>query len=986
MTFDDLELINDFVVESNEHLAEIENQLLEIEANGANINVNLMNEVFRAIHSIKGAAGFLGLTAIGALSHSLENVLNLIRERELTPTKPIVDVMLKTADQLSVLIQDISNSNGVDVSEFSQLLDEIANNLGIPDASVSAKTQMNIESEEHLVSQIAQDIGSLSPATEEDVMDREIRLAFEAREAVMPARKACKSIGVHSDTTATQSVGATDTSKPEAPVQSWISVAPSPPAPVGLKKPANTSQSAREEGSEKAESKQSVESSIQVSVTVLDQLMNLAGELVLARNQLLQTVNNLEKNNDKSASISGLDTVTAGIDQVTSELQVAIMKTRMQPLGSVFNRFPRVVRDLSTKVGKQIDLQLEGSEVEVDKTIVEMIGDPLTHLVRNSVDHGVEHGVEHPDTRLGKGKIAKGLICLRAYHQAGKVRIDIEDDGGGIDPQIIKAKALEKGVVSKDQFQRMNDRDAVRLIFHPGFSTAAQLTDIGGRGVGMDVVKTNIEKLGGTVDVDSTVNVGTIIRVTLPLTLAIVPSLIVQANGDRYAIPQSNIVELVRVRTAELKEKIGHIKNAQVLRLRGNLLPLIRLSDALDLKLVSVVPKGKSDQLEKRDGIESQTPTIDMSRNRTKATNIVVVEATQFRYGLIVDSLHESEEIVVKPLGVHLRESQSLAGATILGDGHIALILDVAGIAAHSNLTSVTEKVKRRNDTADQLAAEKEEVQTALLFTNHPTEQFAIPMSVITRIERTTQSQIDEIGGDLLMRYRDSSLPLLSLHRLLNCKPALESDNMYVVVFEVNKIEIGLIAPELSDIRELQCKIESVASDAVGVMGTFVLENRTTRYLNLFELAEKAHPQWFIERREESELVPQSFKLLLVEDSSFFRRQLRKFITSEGFNMVEAEDGELGWQRLLEENGTIDLVVSDIEMPKMNGFELCTKIRQSGQFNKLPIIALTSLSDPSDIQRGKAVGFNDYQVKMDKENLIRSITQLLKASRQLAKA
>lgn len=1008
MQFDDMELLNDFVVESNEHLAEIENQFLEIEAGGANINVDLVNQVFRAIHSIKGAAGFLGLSAVGALSHSLESVLNLVRGRELVPTPAIVDVMLRSADQLSTMMKDIGNSNDTDVTKLASLLDQIAAQLGMPDLA---------DEEDQVTSDIAGQIAELAPLLDkshtknhiaagplsnaepvEDEMDRQIRLAFQARQQSSNAaavhgteshQPAGPATAVSAPTVSPKPLFATNpVANPIAnPVaQHSQSLAPSSKAasavPPTKALPINAGSSrAENSGDGKTDPKNATDSSIRVSVNVLDRLMNLAGELVLARNQLLQTVNSKSHDLVSAGSSSGLEVVTAGIDQVTSELQEAIMQTRMQPIGTVFNRFPRVVRDLSSKLDKQIELLMEGNEVEVDKTIVEAIGDPLTHLVRNSVDHGIET----PNKRVAKGKKPCGRISLRAYHQAGKVRIDIEDDGGGIDPNVIKNKAFEKGVINEDQLQRMNDRDAVRLIFHPGFSTAAAVTDISGRGVGMDVVKTNIERLGGTVDVDSIVGLGTTIRVTLPLTLAIVPSLIIQSKGDRYAIPQSSIVELVRVRPSEAKAKLGRVKNAEVLRLRGNLLPLVRLSDALQLRQSNTPEQANPSDTHKTPsaGFEKvQSPAVSKTPPKPKAINVVVVEATQFRYGLIVDGLHESEEIVVKPLGHHLREIESLAGATILGDGHIALILDVAGIASHQNLTSISEETARANAAAASATALADELQSALIFSNHPSEFFALPMSVISRIERTTMAEIDEVGPDLLMRYRGGNLPLLVLDRLIQCKKPQPQQSFYVVVFEVHGVEVGLIAYQLSDIRNIHCHVETATSEGVGVMGTFVLDNRTTRFLNLFELAEKAHPKWFVENRQQREYNPSDYTLLLVEDSSFFRRQLKKFITSEGFQVIEAEDGALGWQKLVEANGKVDLLVSDIEMPNMNGFELCTKIRQSTQFADLPAIALTSLSDPADVARGQAVGYNDYQIKMDKESLIRSISHLISTTRK----
>jgi two-component system chemotaxis sensor kinase CheA len=361
------------------------------------------------------------------------------------------------------------------------------------------------------------------------------------------------------------------------------------------------------------------DSIVRVNVAILDRLMNLAGELVLSRNQLISAVSQGMK--------EGFEAIAARVDQVTSELQETIMQTRMQPIGSVFGRFPRVVRDLSAKLGKECSLEIEGDEVEVDKTIVEAMGDPLTHLVRNSVDHGIET----PDRRRADGKYETGTVRLRAFHQAGKVCIRIEDDGAGMDPVKLKTKAIEKGIISVEQAAMMTESESYRLIFAPGFSTASHVTDVSGRGVGMDVVKTNIEQLGGTVDIESEVGKGSAVHITLPLTLAIVPSMIIGCAGERYAVPQANSGELVRVPEAEMQQRIGVVQGAEVLRLRGALLPLVRLEKTLGLRRVD-------------------------SADRPTSANILVLETGQIRYGLLVDSLFDNEEIVVKPLGKHVRD------------------------------------------------------------------------------------------------------------------------------------------------------------------------------------------------------------------------------------------------------------------------------------------------------------------------------------------
>ncbi|MDP6444623.1 MAG: chemotaxis protein CheA, partial [Pirellulaceae bacterium] len=470
MTFDDPGLVAEFVVESNEHLADVENQLLTIESNGANVDVDLVNTVFRAVHSIKGVAGFLGLTSINNLAHSLENVLNQMRNLELAPTSENVDVMLRAADMLRNMINDVENSNDVDVSALVVELDAVSANEPTPAPAV-------------VESAAAESTAPAESATTDEPAETDEPAATAETPAVPPAV----------ETPAAEPAPAT---------------AETPPAPtkaVAKEHPADS----------KAVSKPAVESSIRVPVSVLDSLMNLAGELVLGRNQLMQTVTSLDK--------SGLEGVASRLDQVTSEMQEAIMQTRMQPIGTVFSRFTRVVRDLSNKLQKKCDLIIEGKEVEVDKSIIEAIGDPLTHLIRNSVDHGIEI----PDERAQSSKTETGTIQLRAYHKAGKVRIDIQDDGRGINSAQLKEKAVTKGLITAEQAEQMGEREAVRLIFHPGFSTAAAVSDVSGRGVGMDVVRTNIERLGGAVDVETGIGVGTTVKVTLPLTLAIIPSLIV---------------------------------------------------------------------------------------------------------------------------------------------------------------------------------------------------------------------------------------------------------------------------------------------------------------------------------------------------------------------------------------------------------------------------------------------------------------------------
>ncbi len=883
----DDDLLQEFVIESREHLADVESQLLEIESCGADVNLDLVNTVFRAVHSVKGAAGFLGLSTINELAHNLENVLNQIRNQELIPSGEVVDSLLKSADVLQNLVADVDGSNDADVSiqvaELKKILDS----------------------------------GSSADAQTQEVAETMVEISEEVTEAATP-----------------------EVSQPEATEKSDENATAATASPA---EPAATKPVPAPTESKQAAPKvphKPVESNVRVNVSILDRLMNLAGELVLGRNQLLQSVN--------ASSQDKLEAVAGRLDQVTSELQEAIMQTRMQPVGSVFNRFPRVVRDLSAKLGKQCELEIEGSEVEVDKTIIEAIGDPLTHLVRNSVDHGIEQ----PEDRLKKGKPAVGTIRLRAFHQAGKVCVRIEDNGGGIDSERIKAKAVANGLIGEAEAASMSVSDALRLIFAPGFSTAAEVTDVSGRGVGMDVVRTNIEQIGGTVDIESELGQGSAMHITLPLTLAIIPSMIVGCGQEKFAIPQTNIAELVRVPLAELGERIGNVQGAEVLRLRGALLPLVRLGKVLDID-------------ENEDAVQ-------------RSINIIVVESGQFRYGVAVDELYDSEEIVVKPLGRELKELSYLAGATILGDGHVALILDISGIAIHADLGSCEEINGQKGQ--DDATTDSDETHRLLLFNNAPDEQFAVPMACVSRIERTPVDEILNVGGKSLLPYRGGTLPLLSIEEYISAKPrSSDFTHLSVVVFNVGDREIGLISPLLNDICDVELKVDGGTLREPGVAGVIVVDGQTTRLLDLLEMTKAAHPEWV--EKYESDAEPDGEHILIAEDSAFFRRHVEQTLIDEGYTVTTACDGQDGWEKLQEMHPLPTLVVTDVEMPRMSGLEFCKAIRDDSRTDSLPVIALTSLASDDDIERGKNVGVDDYQVKLDKTNLLEAIARYAKNGR-----
>ncbi len=546
--------------------------------------------------------------------------------------------------------------------------------------------------------------------------------------------------------------------------------------------------------------------SIRVDVEMLDSLMNLVGELVLARNQIMQFTAT-----EKDATFIA---TTQHLNQLTTELQEGVMKTRMQPIGNIWNKFPRVVRDLSHSVNKQVRLEMEGKETELDKTLIEAIKDPLTHIVRNSVDHGIES----PEARQSKGKNPEGVLKLRAYHEGGQVNIDIIDDGGGIDPEKIRQKALSKSLITQQQSTKMSDREVVNLIFNPGFSTAEKVSNISGRGVGMDVVKTNIEKIGGTVDIQTKVNEGTSLKVKIPLTLAIIPALVVKCGGWRYAIPQVSLVELVRLEADQATQGIEEIQGAPVYRLRGNLLPLVYLHQELDV----------SQQLEEAGVI-----------------NIVVLQADKRQFGLVVDGILDTEEIVVKPLSKQLKGITAFAGATIMGDGKVALILDVMGLAQKARVLSEASHGQAASDATEKSDSNNGELQTLLIFSLGQEGRMAVPLSMVARLEEFKRGTIEHSGDQDVVQYRGEIMPLIYLSDVFGgMRP--ETEEMQVIVYSAQGRSVGVVVGEIIDIVEEMVTVKQ-GSGGQGVLGSAVVHGKVTDLLDVEGVIRSADPSFYDE-------------------------------------------------------------------------------------------------------------------------------------------
>ncbi|MBU1985901.1 MAG: chemotaxis protein CheW [Proteobacteria bacterium] len=942
MQIEDDEILQGFIEESLEHLADIETDLLAIEKAGANIDENLVNKVFRAAHSIKGGAGFMGLTVIQELSHAMENIMGMIRSRKLVPNPEIVNVLLQGSDKLEAMINNIQSSNDEDITEHLIPLNAIAEGNAVQAAAPKPTPEPVVE------------------AAPEPVVISEAVIPEPAPEPVTPT--------------------------PEPIVPPVVRPAPQVTPPPVASEVTSTVQTPQVKA----------DTSLRVHVSLLDSLMTLAGELVLSRNQLLQTIG--------SNDLRNAEAVGQRIDLITSELQEAIMLTRMQPIGNVFSKFPRVVRDLSKQLNKTIELTIVGNDVELDKTIIESINDPLTHLIRNSVDHGIEM----PADRKLVGKAEKGIIILKAYHEAGQVVIQIRDDGKGLDGEALAASAISKGLITSEQALIMSDKEKVNLIFLPGFSMAKKVTDVSGRGVGMDVVKTNLDKLGGQVEIVSEVGNGTTISIKLPLTLAIIPCQIITTSGERYAIPQVNLEELLRIPANQVKKRVEKVGNAEVVRLRGNLLPLIRLADVIETERTywdqeeaeqkedrrgSIADRrGKTSPLfqttsEDKQGEVNKSTTDDRSVTdrrfaASSALNIVVVSTSSMKYGLVVDRLQDSEEIVIKPLGRHLQQCKGYAGATIMGDGRIALILDVSNLARMARLTSIdgTDRANEVALAAAELMRAQKDKQALLIFRNSEHEQFAVPLNQVERIEKIKRSEIEDMGGRRVMQYRGGSLALITVDDIASVHPLADQDDLLVIVFNICSKPIGLLAIGPIDAIEITSEIDGVTLKQPGIMGSIIIDAHTTMLVDVFEIVQTLYPEWFAEKPvfevdKTSGVIP---TILIAEDSNFFRNQVKSYMTESGYKVIEGADGAIAWDLLQKHADEISMLVTDIEMPNMNGFELTETIRKDPKYNKIPIIALTTLAADEDIAKGKAVGIDEYHIKLDKEKLMACVHDYIK--------
>ena len=743
MASEDDELMREFLLESTENLNQLDRDFVALEQDPR--DPARLAAIFRCVHTIKGTAGFLALSKLERLAHVGESQLSRFRDGELTLDSKSTSALLAMVDGVRRILTNLEASGNEGDEDFSSVIETLAR-IGRA-ASVAP----------------AAPAGALpTPPTPPAAVP-------EVRKTERPSARPVLEAAPEASLAATASAHEPE---PEGAVRASASIA---------------------------------DASIRVDVALLDRVMNLVGELVLARNQIMQY--------GITAKDAGFINASQRLNLLTTELQAGVMKTRMQPIGNVWNRFPRIVRDLANVCGKKVTLELDGTDTELDRSIIEAIKDPLTHAVRNAVDHGIESA----ERRRASGKSLTGRILLRAYHEGGQVNIEISDDGGGLAVEKIKARAVQRGLVTAERVARMSEREVAHLIFLPGFSTADQVTNLSGRGVGMDVEKTNIEKIGGTVDISSRPNEGTTLKIKIPLTLAIIPALVVGSAGERFAIPQVNLLELVRLEGEQARRGIESLHGATLYRLRGNLLPLVFLNEAL--------------------GLKAKSKDLDVC-------NIVVLQADDRQFGLVVDDINDTEEIVVKPLGKELKGLSAFAGATIMGDGRVALILDVLGIAQRSNVVSPS-RDRAMGDGSHKQEREKEEREALLLFRIGPASRMAIPLSMVARLEEIAVDKVERAAGRDVVQYRGAILPLISLSReILGESRREHTQPLQVIVYSEQGRSIGFVVEQILDVVEEVISVRSQASRD-GLLGSVVVQGRVTDLLDVHGVIRRTDATFF---------------------------------------------------------------------------------------------------------------------------------------------
>jgi two-component system chemotaxis sensor kinase CheA len=872
------ELIAEFTAECREGLARVDTELVAFERDPT--DREHLREIFRVVHTIKGTSGFLGLARLERLAHAAENVLGIWRDRETLPDASAVTTVLTAIDRIKDIVTELELTGAEPPGEDGALIGEleaIAAAAGSPQQTAGPPTMA-----------VTQPQGSLQHAP-----------------ADSDAASFADDIGEAERAPDDASDGAS-----EAPSTESLAAEASAPRAV-----------------EPAGRRSARTGSLRVSVALLEALMGHVSDLVLTRNRLVRL--------GREVSHPELETALQRLDQVTTELRDGIMKARMQPISNAWSGVPRIVRDLCTALGKKVELVMEGGATELDRQLLEVVKDPLTHLVRNAIDHGIEP----PEERRRVGKPEAGRLRLSAAHEGGMIVVRVADDGRGLDLERIGRKAVAAGLCTAEQLATMSARQIASLIFAPGLSTAEKVTNVSGRGVGMDVVKRNIEDIGGSVDIETRPGQGTMFTITIPLTLAIVPALIVGVGEQRFALPQQGILEIVRCGGAD-DRSLETVDGRRLLRLRGELLPVRSLAEILGMQAENL-------------------------GDTSERGFVLVLEPAGHRFGLVVDAVHDSEEIVVEPIAPVLRNITLFAGTTLLGDGSIAIVLDLKSLASAA---AASDRLGMERATTAGPAVARETTRV-LRFAAGRYRMAAVPIELVQRIERIDPSQLELVGTRSVFRLGDELVPLVDVDAAF--VTALDRPRPALLFSDAGR-RFGLLVDEIHDVVETEVEL-TIEPDAPTILGAGYFAGASCVLLDIGHFVNTVFGGWFGADRLGNR-ARRAVRLLLVDDSRFFRALLTPILQNRGYEVVAVESAREALN-CLEQGERFDVLISDLEMPDMDGFALAEALRQKGL--RIPLVALSSRSTPEDKSRTRAVGFDDHVAKLDRAHLFEAISRFV---------
>ncbi|MFD0986578.1 hybrid sensor histidine kinase/response regulator [Methyloligella solikamskensis] len=894
------ELLGEFLAETDENLERLDTELLRFEREPN--NQEILNKIFRLVHTIKGTCGFFGLDRLSAIAHATESRLGEYREGEAVTVEG-VSVVLACLDRIKEILRGLEEGKEPP-GDDADLIDRLE--------ALKDMAALDVGPEEHAETSTA--------ATSQPAQNWE----KGPRRSVAPE-------------------GLPEPPKPRA----FFNAAPEPETAETADAPEETPSEEPEAAKETdvlAEADASEESQpksekpagdanpdmiqmVRVRVDTLEHLMTTVSELVLTRNQLMDVARRTDE--------TGFKAPLHRLSNVTNELQRGIMKARMLPISKSWQKLPRLVRELSLSLDKPIKLISEGGDVELDRQVLEFVRDPLTHLIRNAADHGIESRAE----RQAAGKPEQGMIRLRAFSEGGHIVIEIADDGRGLNARAIRDKCLEKGLATAAELDQLTDSELQQFVFRPGFSTAAEVTDVSGRGVGLDVVRSDIELIGGTVELKSSSARGSVFVMRIPLTLAITAALIVESEDLRFALPQHNVVEVVRAHAGS-DYRIEMVNDAPQLRLRGKLVPVFDLAELLGER-----------------GAEARAP----ERFESGMTTVAVVELGSRIFGIIVDDVLRTEEIVVKPKASLLRNLTVFSGNTILGDGSVIMIIDPTALAHLAGVDEIR---------VDSLAApveveakpEEEEKLPLLLFMAGSSSRKAVPLSLVTRLEEIPASQLELCDEGYVLRYRDGLMPVLFMEGV---KKRSGEDLQPILVFSEEGRNVGLAIDEIVDIVEEKISME-IHSNAPGVLGACLVHGEVVEVVDVSRYVGEGLGHRILVKETEGSRTQ---RVLLVDDSQFFRNMLAPLLSANGYDVTLAASAHEALE-LKEEGQLFNVIISDLEMPDLDGIAFAEKVKADRAWAETPMIALSSHTSARLIARTRAAGFADYVGKFDRQKLM----------------